>query len=170
MKKYFENLAKALLGTPYKELGDAEKDVIESIAEEASIVENINELFHEQLTFGQKLADRISTFGGSWTFILIFLSLMICWMAINTYYLVGTNDAFDPYPFILLNLVLSTLAALQAPIIMMSQNRQTSKDRMAITENYKISLKTDLEIMRLHQKIDELTEQLASVKETNKGI
>ena len=169
MKKYFENLAKALLGKPYKELGDAEQNVIESIAEAEPIVENVNELFHEQLTLGQKLADRISTFGGSWTFILIFLSLMICWMAINTYYLVGPDDAFDPYPFILLNLVLSTLAALQAPIIMMSQNRQTSKDRMAITENYKVSLKTDLEITRLHQKIDGLAEQLASVEETKRG-
>ncbi|MDX1335866.1 MAG: DUF1003 domain-containing protein [Gammaproteobacteria bacterium] len=169
MKKYFENLANALLGKPYQELGDAEQNVIESIAEEESIVENVNELFHEQLTLGQKLADRISTFGGSWTFIIIFLLLMICWMAINTYYLIGPDDAFDPYPFILLNLVLSTLAALQAPIIMMSQNRQTSKDRMAITENYKVSLKTDLEIMRLHQKIDGLTGQLGSVQETKKG-
>jgi len=169
MKKYFENLANALLGMPYRDLSDAEQHVIESIAESESIVENVNHLFHEQLTFGQRVADKISSFGGSWPFIIIFISLMVIWMVINTVWLIRPGEPFDPYPFILLNLVLSTLAALQAPIIMMSQNRQTSKDRMAITENYKVSLKTDLEIMRLHQKIDGLSEQLASVEEINKG-
>jgi len=83
------------------------------------------------------------------------------WMAINTFYFVSPKEPFDPYPFILLNLVLSTIAALQAPIIMMSQNRQAAKDRLDITENYKVSLKTDLEIMRLHQKIDQLTAKLS---------
>ena len=156
MKKYFENLALALFGVSYEQLDKTEQKVVVSIAESESIVENVNTLFHEQLTFGQKLADKISSFGGSWPFIIIFLTILVSWMLLNSFYLSSPGEAFDPYPYILLNLVLSSLAALQAPIIMMSQNRQTAKDRLDITENYKISLKTDLEITRLHQKVDEL--------------
>jgi len=161
MNNEIKNQAEGFLGTPYNELDDAEKNVIESIVESESIVENVNEVFHEKLSFGQRLADKISAFGGSWTFIIIFLTILFGWMAINTFYFVSPKEPFDPYPFILLNLVLSTIAALQAPIIMMSQNRQTAKDRLDITENYKVSLKTDLEIMRLHQKIDQLTAKLS---------
>jgi len=161
MNNEIKNQAEDYLGTPYNELDDAEKNVIESIVESESIVENVNEVFHEKLSFGQRLADKISAFGGSWTFIIIFLTILFGWMAINTFYFVSPKEPFDPYPFILLNLVLSTIAALQAPIIMMSQNRQTAKDRLDITENYKVSLKTDLEIMRLHQKIDQLTAKLS---------
>jgi uncharacterized membrane protein len=167
MKEDINDLAKEHLGASYKDLDIPEKDVIESIAESEPIVENVNKIFHEQLTFGQRLADKISAFGGSWTFIIIFLSILISWMAINSLYLASPKEAFDPYPYILLNLVLSTIAALQAPIIMMSQNRQTEKDRLDITENYKISLKTDLEIMRLHQKIDELSKTISSGKVTD---
>lgn len=157
MKKYIENLASALLGADYKDLEKTEQNVIDSIAESEPIAENVNDIFHEQLSFGQHLADKISSFGGSWTFIIIFLTILISWMVVNSFFLVSPKEPFDPYPYILLNLVLSTIAALQAPVIMMSQNRQTQKDRLDITENYKVSLKTDLEIMRLHQKIDELT-------------
>lgn len=158
MKKYFENLAKALLGAKFGELSETEKHVIESIANQEPIATNINKSFHDQLTFGQRLADKVAEFGGSWTFIIIFVVIMVSWMMTNVL-LLTTETAFDPYPFILLNLVLSSLAALQAPIIMMSQNRQSDKDRMAATLNYEVSLKTDLEIMRLHQKIDALAEQ-----------
>ena len=157
MKKYIDNLAKTLLRSPYKDLKTQDKSVIDSIADAEPIVENVNELFHEQLTFGQRLADKISAFGGSWTFIIIFITILISWMSFNSFYLASPKEAFDPYPYILLNLVLSSIAALQAPIIMMSQNRNTAKDRLDITENYKVSLKTDLEILRLHQKIDQLT-------------
>lgn len=157
MKKYFENLAKALLGKPYGKLDESEQAVIVSIAEGETITENVNDTFHEQLSFGQRLADKISAFGGSWTFIIIFLSILFSWMAINTFYLVSPREPFDPYPYILLNLVLSTLAALQAPIIMMSQNRQTAKDRVELAESYKVSLKMELEIMRLHDKVDALS-------------
>jgi uncharacterized membrane protein len=167
MKEDIDDLAKEHLGAAFTDLELDEKNVIESIAESEPIVENVNEIFHDQLTLGQRLADKISAFGGSWTFIIIFLSILISWMIINSFYLVGLNEAFDPYPFILLNLVLSTIAALQAPIIMMSQNRQTAKDRLDITENYKISLKSDLEIMRLHQKIDELTGIISSARPTD---
>ncbi|MFT5426697.1 MAG: putative membrane protein [Gammaproteobacteria bacterium] len=151
-----ENLAKGLLDTAYNELAKQEQNVIDSISRSESIVENVNEIFHENLTFGQRLADKISVFGGSWSFIIIFLSVIIMWITLNSYYYLSPIIVFDPYPYILLNLLLSSLAALQAPIIMMSQNRQASKDRLDITENYKVSLKTDLEIIRLHQKIDEL--------------
>lgn len=118
----------------------------------------VNLTFNEQLTFGQRLSDKISEFGGSWTFIIIFLLVLVSWIVLNSYYLASTSGAFDPFPYILLNLVLSTIAALQAPIIMMSQNRQSARDRLDITENYKVSLKTDLEIMLLHKKLDVLTQ------------
>jgi len=158
--KYFENLAKALFGMPFGELEKVEQEVIKSIAEGEPIAENVNESFQDQSTFGQLLADKISAFGGSWTFIIIFIVVLITWMVVNTVVLTSAEEAFDPYPFILLNLVLSSLAAFQAPIIMMSQNRQSAKDRMEIAENYKVSLKTDLEIIRLHEKIDVLTKML----------
>lgn len=154
--KYFENLAKAMFGVKFHELGDQEQKVIESIANKEPLPENINLLFHEKLTFGQKMADKVASFGGSWTFIILFAILMLIWIAINSW-LVLADQAFDPYPYILLNLALSTLAAMQAPIIMMSQNRQAAKDRFEIAANYEISLKTDIEITRLHQKIDDLT-------------
>jgi uncharacterized membrane protein len=156
MKKYFENLAKALMGKSFGELEKQEQDVIESIAEKAPIAENVNITFQEQLTVGERLADKISSFGGSWKFIILFLCILIGWVVLNSYFLVFSQTPFDPYPYILLNLVLSTIAALQAPIIMMSQNRQAAKDRVEINENYRVSLKTDLEIIRLHEKLDRL--------------
>jgi uncharacterized membrane protein len=155
VKKYFENLAKALLDIKYTDLNEQEQSVIQAIANQAPIATDLNHSFRGQLSFGQKLADKVASFGGSWTFILLFLMIMLMWMVVNTIYMV-TDETFDPYPFILLNLVLSSLAALQAPIIMMSQNRQADKDRMAATLNYEVSLKSDLEIMRLNQKVDQL--------------
>lgn len=167
MKENINNLAKEHLGSAYKDLEVTEQKVIESIVESEPIAENVNELFHEQLSFGQRLADKISKFGGSWTFIIIFLTILVTWMGVNSFYLVSPKEPFDPYPYILLNLMLSTIAALQAPIIMMSQNRQSQKDRLDITENYKVSLKTDLEITRLHQKIDELTVIMSKISVSN---
>ncbi|TDF36328.1 DUF1003 domain-containing protein [Alteromonadaceae bacterium M269] len=164
VKKYFENLAKALLNIRYTDLDEHEKNVIQAIAKQETVVTDLNESFKEQLTFGQRIADRVAVFGGSWTFIIIFMSIMVIWMVTNTI-LLAADKTFDPYPFILLNLGLSSLAALQAPIIMMSQNRQSDKDRMAATLNYEVSLKTDLEIMRLHQRLDELISQKNSNKE-----
>ena len=155
MKKYFENLAKALLGQSYKELNSGEKRVIQSIAENSSVSEDINETFRETLTLGQRLADKIAVFGGSWSFILAFFSFITGWIVLNTYWLIG-DQVFDPYPFILLNLGLSSLAAFQAPIIMMSQNRQAAKDRVEQKATYEINLKLELELRRLHEKIDKL--------------
>ena len=156
MSKKTNYLAKEHLGSAYKDLQQSDKSVIDHIADSDPITEDVNKLFHEQLSFGQRLADKISEFGGSWTFIIIFLSILIVWILLNSFFLIGPQEVFDPYPYILLNLMLSTIAALQAPVIMMSQNRQTQKDRLDIVENYKVSLKTELGIALLHQKIDEL--------------
>ncbi|TQF71351.1 DUF1003 domain-containing protein [Pseudoalteromonas luteoviolacea] len=141
-------------------LNDVEKSVIESIQNQELIVANINHSFHDELTLGQKMADKVAEFGGSWRFIIAFVTVMICWVLFNTIWLANGN-VFDPYPFILLNLVLSTLAAIQAPIIMMSQNRQTAKDRMAFSKSYEVNLKSELEIMRLHLKVDEILKKIS---------
>ena len=156
MKKYFENLAKALLNVSYKELEAADKRVIESIAEHTTVAENVNESFTDTLTFGQKVADSVAAFGGSWKFIGLFFAFIFVWISLNTIWLVS-GSSFDPYPFILLNLGLSSLAAFQAPIIMMSQNRQAAKDRIRQDAAYEINLKLELQIMRLHSKLDALS-------------
>ncbi len=119
---------------------------------------NLNEEEEERLTFGQRLADRVATFGGSWTFILLFGGFLLTWMGVNAILL--AQRAFDPYPFILLNLALSALAALQAPVIMMSQNRQSTKDRLQADLDYQINLKAELEVAQLHGKIDRVYEQM----------
>jgi uncharacterized membrane protein len=155
VKKYFENLANALLGQSYSSLNSAEQRVIDSIAENTSVTEDINESFHESLTLGQKMADKLAAFGGSWIFIGMFLAFIVIWILVNTLQWVN-ETAFDPYPFILLNLGLSSLAAFQAPIIMMSQSRQASKDRLEQKNTYAINLKLELELMRVHEKIDAL--------------
>jgi uncharacterized membrane protein len=110
----------------------------------------------DKLTFGQKTADKVASFGGSWTFIISFFVFIIIWISANVFLLF--NKGFDPYPFILLNLILSCLASLQAPIIMMSQNRQEEKDRERAKKDYEINLKAEMEIKMLNQKIDKLIE------------
>lgn len=134
-------------------LSDLEKSVISSLKEDKSIV-SIVEDEEETRNFGQKIADKVADFGGSWTFIISFLLFIIIWIASNVYILM--NKGFDPYPFILLNLILSCIAALQAPVIMMSQNRQEEKDRNRAKKDYMINLKSELEIRMIHDKIDHL--------------
>jgi uncharacterized membrane protein len=119
---------------------------------------NVNVEASEQMTVGQRVADRVATFGGSWTFIGIFASIMLVWVVLNTAALF--RDHFDPYPYILLNLFLSMIAAIQAPVIMMSQNRQATKDRLQADQDYQVNLKAELEIAQLHRKIDHLHERL----------
>ena len=119
---------------------------------------NVNSEEEELLTFGQRIADRVASFGGSWTFIISFGVFLLVWVIVNTAILL--SKAFDPYPYILLNLFLSMLAALQAPVIMMSQNRQAAKDRLKADLDYEINLKAELEVAQLHRKIDHLTERL----------
>ncbi len=136
------------------ELGQLDKEVAESIAHHETISENPEEEFEDRRTFGEVLADHIASFGGSWSFISSFGGFLLVWIAINGW--VFVTRAFDPYPFILLNLILSCLAAIQAPIIMMSQNRQETKDRLRSENDYRINLKAELEIRLLHEKLDHL--------------
>lgn len=134
-------------------LSELEKEVIEALHKNQVISDNIDDVIDEESTFGQRIADRIADFGGSWTFIIAFLILLFSWIGINLYLL---TKPFDPYPFILLNLILSSIAALQAPVIMMSQNRQEQKDRQRSKHDYQVNLKAELEIRMLHEKIDHL--------------
>lgn len=137
------------------ELTELEHEVIHSLRDHELVSKDVNRLFERQLTFGEKLSDLIAHFGGSWTFILSFLSIIGIWMLINVLGIQKNN--FDPYPFILLNLVLSCLAAIQAPVIMMSQNRQAEKDRMMADDEYRVNLKAELEIRHIHAKLDQFT-------------
>ncbi|GAB3414970.1 DUF1003 domain-containing protein [Niabella aquatica] len=136
------------------ELATIDRDVMDAIKNNSILSENIQDEMEKDLTVGQIIADKVAAFGGSWTFIIIFFLFILVWMAINMWIL--TKKAFDPYPFILLNLILSCLAAIQAPIIMMSQNRQEEKDRRRAEHDYKINLKAELEIKLLSEKIDHL--------------
>ena len=137
-----------------QEVLDLEEGIAKSLEEEELVARDINKEFEGTLTLGERLADRLADFGGSWTFISIFMFVLVIWMAINTWVLL--ERPFDPYPYILLNLVLSCLAAIQAPVIMMSQNRQESKDRLRSEHDYQINLKAEIEIRKLHEKIDHL--------------
>lgn len=136
------------------ELAVIDNDVLKAIENNSFLSENIQDLPETNITFGQKVADKVADFGGSWTFIIFFFSFILIWMIINIWVL--ATKPFDPYPFILLNLILSCLAAIQAPIIMMSQNRQEQKDRQRSEHDYKINLKAELEIKLLHEKMDHI--------------
>lgn len=142
--------------------------VNEAIAEEKLLSQKILEAEQErEPTLGQKLADRLADFGGSWSFIVFFGAVIIAWISLNAFHLI--NPPYDPYPFILLNLVLSCLAALQAPVIMMSQNRQEDKDRRRSRNDYMINLKSEIEVRNLHGKLDLIiTEQMRALFEIQK--
>lgn len=149
-KEYLNQILSEEIG----ELDELEREVVTSISENKLLSEKVEDTIEEKSTFGEKIADRIATFGGSWTFIIAFFTVLSLWMLLNIW---GLHDkGFDPYPFILLNLLLSCLAAIQAPIIMMSQNRQETKDRIRSEHDYKINLKAELEIQLLHKKIDHI--------------
>lgn len=115
--------------------------------------------FDDGLTFGERLADRVAAFGGSWTFIILFWLVLIVWIVLNSYVLRRAGDSFDPYPYILLNLILSMLAAFQAPIIMMSQNRQAAKDRQQAARDYEVNRRAEYEISQLHAQLDHLHQE-----------
>ena len=136
------------------ELTQLESDVLRSLQEHDTLATNLNAEFDSKMTFGERAADKVASFGGSWRFIGIFSGIILVWVLLNSYLLL--KKPFDPYPFILLNLVLSTLASFQAPIIMMSQNRQSAKDRLDADNDYKVNLKAELEIRNLHEKMDHL--------------
>ena len=151
--RYRRRYVEKLLDEERGELSDLDRRVLDSFEKGASTVQtSATDLLERNPTFGERIADKVATFGGSWTFILSFLGVLIVWMGINV---VGLfSQPFDPYPFILLNLVLSCLAALQAPVIMMSQRRQEEKDRLRSENDYMINLRAELEIRQLHEKID----------------
>jgi len=136
------------------ELGEIEVELSRKVAEHVAVASHIEKQFERELTLGQRLADRVATVGGSWPFVAGFGCCLALWVAINS--LALGRAAFDPYPYIFLNLVLSCLAAIQAPVIMMSQNRSAARDRLEADEDYKINLKAELEIAALHEKIDHL--------------
>ncbi|MDM1368559.1 DUF1003 domain-containing protein [Myroides marinus] len=154
LNKYRRLYLTTLMMEEKGELALLDKDVMDAIKNNSILSENIQDVMESKLTIGQKIADKVAAFGGSWTFIITFFTFLIIWMAINIW--VFTAKPFDPYPFILLNLILSCLAAIQAPIIMMSQNRQEQKDRQRNEHDYKINLKAELEIKLLSEKIDHL--------------
>ena len=152
-KQYIQNVMEEEKGV----MNTNDKEVFDSIVERDLISRNVEQDIDKKLTFGQKLSDNIAKFGGSWRFIIIFMSFLIIWMIINVIFL--TARAFDPFPFILLNLILSCIAAIQAPVIMMSQNRQEEKDRMRSLNDYQVNLKAEVEIRLLHDKIDHILVQ-----------
>ncbi len=136
------------------ELTELDRQVAESMADHETIAENIEEEFEEKRSFADVLSDHLAEFGGSWAFLISFAMILVVWICTNLF--MGEGRAFDAYPFILLNLVLSCIAAIQAPVIMMSQKRQEQKDRLRSLNDYKVNLKAELEIRQLHEKIDYL--------------
>jgi uncharacterized membrane protein len=152
--EFRKDYVKEVLQEEIGELSTLDHEVIESLQQHEILSNDISKQFEKKLTFGERLSDRIASFGGSWRFIILFGVVLVLWIILNAALLV--NRGFDPYPFILLNLILSCLAAMQAPIIMMSQNRAEARDRLRSENDYKINLKAELEIRHLHEKIDHL--------------
>ena len=152
--EFRKDYVKEVLEDEIGELSALDQEVIESLQQHEILSSNIEKQFQKKLTFGERLSDRIAEFGGSWKFLISFGAVLLIWIAVNGIILV--THAFDPYPFILLNLILSCLAAVQAPVIMMSQNRAEARDRLRAENDYKVNLKAELEIRHLHEKIDHL--------------
>lgn len=151
---YREKYISGFLVKELGELTELRRNVLDALRDETTISDKLEAEDVRPLTTGQRIADKVASFGGSWTFILSFMSFLVVWILVNVYALAA--HAFDPYPFILLNLILSCVAALQAPVIMMSQNRQEEKDRERAKKDYMINLKSELEIQILHEKLDHL--------------
>ncbi len=149
-EQYISNYISREIG----ELTELEKAVVRALKRHTTLTDKIDGDGERYLTLGQKVADKVAQFGGSWPFIFSFIFFILIWITTNVYWL--ANSGFDPYPFILLNLLLSCLAALQAPVIMMSQNRQEQKDRERAKKDYMINLKSELEVRMLHEKIDHI--------------
>jgi uncharacterized membrane protein len=149
-KEYVKEVLEEEIG----ELSALDQEVIESLQQHEILSSDLSKQFERKLTFGERLSDHIAEFGGSWKFLITFGAVLLIWIAVNGVILM--THAFDPYPFILLNLILSCLAAVQAPIIMMSQNRAEARDRLRAENDYKVNLKAELEIRHLHEKLDHL--------------
>jgi uncharacterized membrane protein len=154
LNSYREKYVEQFLSGQIGQLTSFEETVLASIKDNTSLTNKIDLEDQDDRSFGQRLADKVATFGGSWTFIISFALFLLVWISVNIVWL--SNKGFDPYPFILLNLILSSLAAIQAPVIMMSQNRQETKDRERAQKDYMVNLKSELEIRMLHEKIDHM--------------
>ena len=153
MNKSMNDVSAKVFGKTFGALHSTEQKVIQHFVNRTHTSRSD---VSEDTTFGQMLADKVAAFGGSWYFISIFMSILLSWIIINAILITHLGHTFDPYPYILLNLVLSMMASLQAPIIMMSQNRQSTKDRIMAEHDYAVNLKAELEIMSLHEKLDKL--------------
>jgi len=167
LNRYRNEYVRSLIKQEKGELSELEKEVLESITRHEILSTQVDEIYDSSLTFGQRFSDRMARFGGSWQFIIIFAGILFGWVIVNTTALL--IKPFDPFPYIFLNLLLSCLAAIQAPIIMMSQNRQEAKDRLRVMHDYQVNLKAELEIRQLHQKLDHLLsnqwERLAEIQD-----
>lgn len=158
MNENLQDFVKKHFSREIDSLSAAKQRIFEHFGDRKYISRDTNREFETKLTFGQKLADKVASFGGSWTFIILFGAILLSWVLLNSFILVRRGEAFDPYPYILLNLFLSMLASLQAPVILMSQNRQGIKDRLDAAHDYEVNLKAELEILSLHEKLDDLRE------------
>lgn len=154
LRRYQLAYLEEVLEEEHGQLSDLDHEVLDRIHEGETVAQNVYAEFEQDLTTGARVADRVASFGGSWTFIIVFFVIIVVWMTVNV--VVLASRQFDPYPFILLNLVLSCLAAIQAPVIMMSQNRKEAKDRARSEHDYLVNLKAELEIRLLHEKLDHL--------------
>ena len=170
LEQAHQQLSQQLLGSSYEALTPIQRSVIDLIATEAP-TQIDPKLKHDERTFGERLADRVAAIGGSWAFIIAFGMILAFWMGWNEL-TKGHPLAFDPYPFIFLNLMLSMLAAIQAPVIMMSQNRAAARDRQAAEHDYTVNLRAELEIMHLHDKVDAIRDKqmLELLKRQNEAI
>lgn len=164
-------IARRTLGKPAHELDEEEAQVIADIESGQLSARDAGDVADETSTWGEKLADRVAAIGGSWGFIITFSVILLGWMLLNSDVLSHFGMAFDPYPYIFLNLMLSTLAAIQAPVIMMSQNRQSAKDRLAASLDYRTNLRAEIDILRLHHKLDNaVTERLDTLEAKIDGL
>lgn len=152
------DIASKLMGVPFETLDERAQKVTRHVAARTHITRGPAGSEQPAPTGGQRAADAVASFGGSWVFVGLFTATMLCWVALNATLLARQGSTFDPYPYILLNLFLSMLAAIQAPIILMAQNRQAQKDRIASEHDYEVNLKAELEIMLLHHKVDAMRE------------
>ncbi len=159
MTDKIESAVGEILESTEVKLSGFERHVLQSVLKKNTISRDTRRESFDNRTFGERLSDQVALIGGSWTFVITFVCILIAWIVLNSFLLVTWgNEAFDPYPYILLNLFLSMTTAIQAPIIMMSQNRQAEKDRMQAANDYEVNLKSELEIQRLHEKLDALHE------------
>ena len=167
LNRYRAKYVHTLLESEKGEITSLEQEVLYSLREHETLSKDVDTAFEQEWSFGERLADHIAVFGGSWTFLICFGAFLAVWIGVNSWVLL--YRPFDPYPYILLNLLLSCLAAIQAPIIMMSQNRQEAKDRLRSQHDYQVNLKAELEIRHLHEKVDHLLshqwERLAQIQE-----